>query len=76
MHLTVADILKVIMRTTKIESGKQAAQVIDNTLATTQYTLCCSVNHTMKISPSSLVFQQDTFINLSLHTNLKKIRQR
>ena len=52
----VADILRMIMRTTTIKSGEQANQVIDNALATTSYALHCSVNHTMNTSPSNLVF--------------------
>ena len=56
MHSTVADILRVIMRTTTIKSGEQANQVIDNALATASYALRCSVNHTMNTSPGNLVF--------------------
>ena len=56
MNQTVADPLRVIMRTTKIESREQATQVIGNILTTAQHTLCCMVNHTMRISPGNLVF--------------------
>ena len=56
MHSTVADILRVIMRTTKIKSGEQANQIIDNSLATASYALRYSVNHTMNTSPDNLVF--------------------
>ena len=59
MHQSVADILRVIMRTTKIETGAgaQAGQVMDNALATCQHALRCAVNHTMLTSPGNLVFQ-------------------
>ena len=44
------------MQTTKIESGEQANQVMDDALATCQHALSCAVNHTMKTSPGNLVF--------------------
>ena len=56
MHQSVADILRVIMQTTKIVSGEQANQVMDDVLATCQHALCCAVIHTMKASPGNLVF--------------------
>ena len=39
IHLTVADILRVIMRTTKTESGNRVAQVINKALVTAQRAL-------------------------------------
>ena len=47
MYSTVADILRVIMRTITIQSGEQANQVIDNALGMASYTLWYLVNHTM-----------------------------
>lgn len=50
MYHLVADILRVIMRTMKKVSGKQANQVMDDALVTCQHALCCVVNHTIKTS--------------------------
>ena len=41
IHSTVADILRVILRTTTIQTGEQVTQVIDNALAMASYALCC-----------------------------------
>ena len=70
MHRLVADILQVIMRTTKIENRAQTGQVMDNALVACQHTLCCAVNHTMQTSPGNLVFQQDMFIDVPVHADL------
>ena len=43
---------------------------MDNVLVTCQHALCCDVNHTIQTSPGNLVFQQDMFINVPVHTNL------
>ena len=54
MHWLVADILWVIMRTTKIENGAQVGQVMDNVLATCQHALCCALNLTMQTLPGNI----------------------
>ena len=72
----VADILRVIMRKTTIQSGEQTNQMIDNALATASHALCCSLNHTMNTFLGNLVFGQDMFIDLPLQAKLEIIRQR
>ena len=64
------------MRTTKIETGAQAGQVMDNALATCQHALRCAVNHTMQTSPGNLVFRRDMFIDVPVHADLIAIRDR
>ena len=56
MHQLVADILRVIIKTTNIASREQANQVMDDALATCQHALWCAVNHTMRTLPGNLVF--------------------
>lgn len=76
IHQSVADILRVIMRTTKIASRKEANQVMDDALTTYQHTLQCAVNHTMKTSPDNLVFWRDMFVDVPVHADLVAIQNR
>lgn len=64
MHQTVANVLRLIVRTTTITAVQQAEQVIDNALATAMHATKCSVNHTMRTSPGASTFCRDMFINV------------
>ena len=74
MHQTVANVLRIIMRTTTISTFAQAEQIMDNALATVMHATRCSVNHTMKTSPGALTFRRDMFVDVPILADLVAIR--
>ena len=74
MHQTVANVLRIIMRTTTISAYAQAEQIMDNALATVMHVTRCSVNHQMKTTPGALTYRRDMFIDVPLIADLVAIR--
>ena len=76
IHQTVANVLRIYMQTTTIETYENAKQVMNNALATAMHATRCAVNHTMKNSPGEIVFSRDMFVDVPVIANIIAIRQR
>ena len=57
-------------------NNDNAAQMIDNALATYMHGMKCTVNQTMRTSTGALTFHRNILINIPLAANLESIRQR
>ena len=76
MHATVASILRIIMRTANLTGFEQAAQVMDNALATCTHATRCAVHDALKTSPGALVYSRDMFVGVPIIADLIAIRNR
>ena len=74
MHQTVANVLRIYMQTTTIETYENAKQVMNNTLATAMHATRFAVNHTMKNSPGEIVFSRYMFVDVPVIADLIAIR--
>jgi transposase InsO family protein len=72
-HTTMADVLRVILRTGTPDNELEAEQIVDNALATCMHVTRCSINHQMRTSPGALVFNRDMFLDVPLLANLEAI---
>ena len=71
----MADILRVILRTTEANNEQEAEHIIDNALAKCMHATRCAVNHAMKTSPGALTFGRDMLMDVPLIANLSAIRE-
>lgn len=62
IHQTVANVLRIMMRTIAITAYQQTKQIIDNALTTYICNKDCSMNHSMKPSPGALTFRRDILL--------------
>ena len=74
MHQTVANVLRILMRTKNLTPQQQAEQIMDNALATVMHATRCSVNHQMRTSPGALTFRRDMFVDVPIMSDLIAIR--
>lgn len=75
MHLTIGNILRKIMRTTKLTNVQQATQVADNALATCMCATQCAIHQALQTSPNALVYQRDMFVDVPIMADQISIRQ-
>ena len=52
------------------ENKLATTNMIDNNLAIVVHTPRCTVNHTMRTSPGSMMFNRDTMVNFPFISNL------
>ena len=74
MHQTVASVIRIIMRTSNLNTVDQAAQVVDNALATCMHATRCAVHAALQTSPGALVYGRDMFIDVPVMADLITIR--
>ena len=72
LHKTMADVyvLRVMLYINRPENKLATTNMIDNNLATVVHTPRCTVNHTMRTSPGSMMFNRDTMVNVPFISNL------
>ena len=76
MHQTVANVTQIIMRTSNLTVFKQAAQVVDNALATCMHVTQFAVHDALQTSLGALVYGRDMFVDVPVITDLIAIRNR
>jgi hypothetical protein len=64
MHLTVGDILRVLVHMYGPQSQEAATQLVDRALATAQLALRTVVHTTMGVSPGAIVFHRDMLLEI------------
>ena len=75
MHQTVVNILRVILYINPPRTVANAADLIDEALATAIYSIRVNVANTLKVSPGSLVFGRDMFLDIPLIADWQTIQQ-
>ena len=76
MHKTILDVLRVYMRTQKMETYKDATHIMDCALAAMQHATRCAVHKTLQHSPGKIVFHRDMFVDVPVMTDLIALRER
>lgn len=67
---------RIIMRTSNLTRFEQAAQVMDNALATCMHATQWAVHEDLQTSPEALVFRRDMFVDILIMANFIAIRNR
>ena len=70
MHSTIVNVLRIILRINPPSNEDEAQQVMENALATYMHSKRCAVHEALKISPGALVYQRDTFVDVSVASDL------
>ena len=74
MHQTVGNILRVILYTNPPRTVANAADLIDQAIATAMHSMKVNVTSTIKVSPGSLVFGIDIILDIPLIAYWKMIQ--
>ena len=75
LHLTIANILRILTRTTPPQTYEGAADLVDQALATAQYAVRASIHSTLKATPGSIAFSRDMLLNIPLIADFETLRQ-
>ena len=75
-HNTISDILRVLLHVSPPNNNGDAAQMINNALATCMHVMRFAVNQMTRTSPGALTFNRDMLINVPLAANLESIQHR
>ena len=75
MHQTVGNLLRVLLYTNLPRKVANAADIIDQALATAMHSMRVNITTTLKGSPGSLVFGRDLFLDIPLIDDWKMIQQ-
>jgi hypothetical protein len=76
MHQTVGNILRTLVHTNPPETVENAADLVDEALATASHALRATACTTLGSSPGSLVFGRDMFLDVPLIANWHLIASR
>ena len=66
MHQTVLNVLRVLLNTNPPRTVANAADLIDQSIATAMHSMKVNVTTILKVSPGSLVFGRDMFLDIPL----------
>ena len=75
MHAMIANVSRVYIRTTRIETYDDTKRIMDNALAAMMHATRYAVYHTMKNSPGEIIYGQDMFVDVPIVTDLIAIRE-
>jgi transposase InsO family protein len=75
MHLTVGDILRVLVHMYAPQSQEEATQLVDRALATAQLALRTVVHTTLGVSPGAIVFHRDMLLEIPYIADLLLLQQ-
>lgn len=76
LHQTVENALRTMLHTFQPQNQAEAANLVDNCLATAQYASRAAVHRVLNVSPGAMVFQRDMILPIPLIANFELIRQR
>ena len=77
MHQTVANSIRTRLHTMPApQNAQQAAEIVDQALATASHVVRTVIHSTMRISPGALVFHRDMFLDIPLVADLQELQQR
>ena len=75
MHQTVGNILRTLLYSNPPRTVANAADLVDQALATAMHAMRVNVHTTLKSSPGSLVFGRDMFLDVPLIADWETIQQ-
>jgi transposase InsO family protein len=76
LHQTIENTLRTMLHTFNPQNQVEAANLVDNCLATAQYAVRSAVHRVLNVSPGAMVFQRDMVLPIPLIANFELIRQR
>lgn len=75
LHLTIENAIKVKLANDQPLTKEDAESLIDQCLATAMYATRVQTNRSLGVSPGSLVYQRDMFLDLPLIADIVQIRE-
>ena len=76
LHLTIANIIRVLTQLNPPQTYQEATDLIDQALSTAQYAVRASVHSTLKATPGSIAFSRDMLLNIPLIADFEMLRQK
>jgi transposase InsO family protein len=76
MHQTVGNLLRTLLYTNPPHNLQQANDLVDTALATASHALRSTVHSTMGLSPGSIVFHRDMFLDIPFVADLLMLREK
>jgi transposase InsO family protein len=76
MHQVVGNVLRTLLHTNPPQNMNDAEALVDYALATASHALRSTVHRTMGVSPGSLVFHRDMFIDIPYVADLLLLRDK
>ena len=76
MHQTVGNILRTLIYSNPPQTEEQAANLVDEALATTMHAMRSAVSRTLGSSPGALAFNRDMFLDVPLLADWHLLQQR
>jgi len=70
MHQTVANVLRTLLYVRPPQTDDDAAQLVDNAIATTVHATRCAVSRVLQTSPGAMVFQRDMVVDVPFIADL------
>ena len=75
MHQIVGNVLHVLLYTNPPRTVANTSDIIDQSLATAMHSMRVNFTTTLKVSPESLVFGRDIFLDIPLIADWQMIQQ-
>jgi hypothetical protein len=75
LHQTVENTMHTMLHKFHPQNQIEAANLVDNCLATAQYASCAAVHCVLNVSPGAMIFQRDMVLPIPLISNFELIHQ-
>jgi hypothetical protein len=76
MHQTVGNVLRTLLHGESPQNIADAKEFVDEALSIAMHAMRAGIHSTLGISPGSLIFNRDIFLNIPLIANWHAITQR